>query len=95
MGPGLTATGSVCALGAAPAAMHPQRAPWPLGSPIAHRPCCCCLSVFHLPSDLRLFCVDMRNTYTTLHDLLLKNEERINNPNLEGESGRNRRHAFA
>jgi len=46
-------------------------------------------------SDLRLFCVDMRNTYTTLHDLLLKNEERINNPNLEGESGRNRRHAFA
>ena len=48
-------------------------------------------------TDMRLFLVDMRNSYTTLHDLLLKNEERINNPRGEqgDQEGRNRRHAFA
>lgn len=47
--------------------------------------------------DLRMHMVDMRNSYTILHDLLLKNEERIKNPRGEegAEEGRNRRHAFA
>lgn len=49
---------------------------------------------FH--TDLRLHCIEMRNSYATIHDLLRKNEEKITNPRGDGDAeGKSRRHAFA
>lgn len=46
-------------------------------------------------TDLRLHLVEMRNQYSTIHDLLLKNEEKIKNPRGESDSGHRRHTAFA
>ena len=48
-------------------------------------------------TDLRLHLVEMRNSHATVHDLLVKNEEKLKHPRGENEDqgGRNRRHAFA